>query len=78
MGKSNTKRIGIIINPQRLGQNGMSILTNLIEECVAIGVWKNDGIEYDEANKDVCEKVYEILKKYPSFANENMNQITEQ
>ena len=56
----------------------MSILTNLIEECVAIGVWKNDGIEYDEANKDVCEKVYEILKKYPSFANKNMNQITEQ
>ena len=56
----------------------MSILTNLIEECEAIGVWKNDGIEYDEANKDVCEKVYEILKKYPSFANKNMNQITEQ
>lgn len=64
-------RVAVIVNPQLLERQGRrDNFSKLINEMKGLGVWVNNGIEYDDEDIELTEKIKELtelLGKYIIF-----------
>lgn len=52
------RRLKVIVNPQILGmQRRLDDFTKFINELNGLGVWINNGIEYDDEDIELTEKI---------------------
>lgn len=54
----------IFVNPQLLqSKNRLNDLSEAIDELKALGVWTDKGIEYDDCDHELMEKIRVILDR---------------
>lgn len=59
------RRLKVIINPQILGIQGrLNDFSKLINGLNGLGVWINNGIEYDDEDIELTEKIKELTELF--------------
>ena len=58
-------RVAVIVNPQLLERQGrLDDFSKLINGLNGLGVWVNNGIEYDDEDIELTEKIKELTELF--------------
>ena len=57
------QRVSVIVNPLLLERHGkLNDFSSYINELNGLGVWVNNGIEYDDENRELTEKIKRLTE----------------